>query len=197
MLPLWGLLHTPPTQRSCVFGRKRFRQNTRCRLLRFNNARLGLIENDSSKCGVARVCGPGPYYRAISMNEKEFINLIKQFVPVGDVLVNPKNGTKTKIIGYTNRGLKYTKGENKSTFFLGFYDMYKAWMNFRGWIVRRRLLVEHNPRVFGNHHKAQSCHCVVLFKILGKIGLAGPIQGEGGQTDPFRAEFYQNLRCGH
>jgi hypothetical protein len=120
----------------------------------------------------------------------EFEKAIKEHIQPGLILKNPGDGTST-IKGYTDNKVSYLRGN--STIYVALDDLYKAYSRFRGQRVTSSDLRTFAPHVFDSNARpaGHSCNCTFLFLILGRLNLAGQIEGRGISGDPFAVEIYE------
>ena len=116
------------------------------------------------------------------MTYVEFSQMIKQNVPPGIIIKNPKKGT-TKIIKYVDEKLVYQRGKLKIYVSLG--DFFKSYVEFLETQVSSTELRKFQPKVYDVESNGHPCNCTVLFLILQRSGLVDDIHGKGVRGDPY------------
>jgi len=123
------------------------------------------------------------------MTLNEFIRNIKQIFPKGTVLKNPGRGT-SEVTGFTEEKISYVRGSSKM--YVGFEDLFRAYSKFKGQYVTSSDLKTYAPHIFDSSARpaGHSCNCTFLFLLLGRMNLAGDIQGAGVRGNPFGIRIY-------
>jgi hypothetical protein len=113
---------------------------------------------------------------------------LETLFPVGTVFDNPGGGTST-IVGYNDDKVSYVRG--RSRMYLSYSDILAAYDTFHGKRVTTTALKKFAPAVFDSEARpaGHSCHCTTLFVLLGGLGLADGIQGNGVRGNPFTSRF--------
>lgn len=122
------------------------------------------------------------------MTIQKFRQKIVSVISTGDVFENPGGGT-SEILSLSEEAIRYKRG--KSSISVKFSDLYDAQQRFSGSLTSASDLKKFMPHVFDPKARpaGHSCNCTLLFTILGKAGLAGPIVGRGVRGDPFSADI--------
>ena len=114
----------------------------------------------------------------------EFQARMINVLPPGTILDNPGGG-KTTIRRYSGGKVSYVRGN--STIRVAIRDLFSAYSKFRGRRVSSSDLRQYAPHVFDSNARpaGHSCNCTFLFTVLSRLGIAGPIQGEGRAYKPY------------
>lgn len=122
------------------------------------------------------------------MNSEAFAAYIKQACPIGSFIDTPK-GEASMITGYSRSHILYSR--NNVTISVAFLDLYKAYSHFYGQSVSTTELREFMPEVFDSKvRKAKyACNCILLFRLLEKLRLSGPITGTGAPRNPYSVKI--------
>ena len=114
----------------------------------------------------------------------EFRTRMENSLPPGTVIKKPGGGTR-EIKSYSERNVAYSGGP--STIRVAVEALFAAYAHFHGIQVSSRDLKAYAPAVFDSSARpaGHSCNCTFLFTALERLGLAGPIKGEGVSGKPF------------
>ena len=118
------------------------------------------------------------------MDLNSFVGKVKQNLPIGTVLKNPGKGT-SEVVSFTDTKIAYMRGNSRM--YVKYEDLYQAYLKFKGQYVTGSDLRTYKPHVFDSSARpaGHSCNCTFLFLLLGKLGLAGDIEGAGKRGNPF------------
>ena len=123
------------------------------------------------------------------MNRDEFVTVLRDNIKDGEVFQNPSGRGTSTILELSNERVAYMRGHSR--IYVSIDDLFDAFLTFRNQKLSTSDLRSHAPEVFDSGAKPKSghgCNCTVLFLLLGKAGLSGPITGTGRKGNCFSVE---------
>jgi hypothetical protein len=120
------------------------------------------------------------------MTIESLVKELKQNLPVGTVLDNPKEGTgNSKVIKYRGDDIIYRRADTE--FPLDLMVVAETYEDFKGRTVTTSDLGKYNPSVYGE--SGHGCNKTFFMMIMKKMGLTKTISGSGVPGDPFRIQL--------
>src|ERR1700733_1509812 len=108
------------------------------------------------------------------MNYDDFVELLRQRMPVGLVLDSPGGGTST-VMSCSDVRIAYRRGQ--SIYQIDLCHLHDAYQHFAGGDVTTNALTDYLPQVFEQRHGGHNCHRTFFLLVLHGMGIVGDIWG--------------------